>query len=58
MKEREVFGVTDEGAKGLVGVSFVEDGIREEEAASGGAGAFAVYLWTGGTLLGKLKLSG
>ena len=93
-----MFGVADEGARRLVGVSFVEDGIREEEAASGraariwgappggdvgnrllilsgevfnsgkkrfvsgpslsGAGAFAVYLWTGGTLLVKLELSG
>ena len=81
-----------------MGVSFVEDGSREEEAASGradriwdaptggdvgicllilsgevfdsgkkcfasgpslsSAGAFAVYLWTRGTLLGKLKASG
>ena len=32
-----MFGVADEGAGGLVGVSFAEDGLREEEAASGRA---------------------
>ena len=32
-----MFGIADEGAGGLVGVSFAEDGLREEEAASGRA---------------------
>ena len=93
-----MFGVADEGARGLMGVSFVEDGLCKEEAASGraariweaptggdvgirllilsgevfdsgkkrftsgpslsSAGAFAVYLWTGGTSLSKPEVSG
>ena len=49
-----MFGVADEGAGGLVGVSFVEGRLREEDAIDGAGGIWDVP--TGGEVDTRLLI--